>query len=85
MNECQAVFHSPRHAQMGENPELRALFYRLANLLRMCVIPVFIFDGPGRPSRKRGKIVLSKEHWLTMRFKEFIEAFGFFSHDVNHF
>ena len=83
MNDCQAAFHVPRHAQMGENPELKALFYRLANLLHMCTIPVFVFDGPNRPSEKRGKKVIAKPHWLTTRFKEFINAFGFFVHDVS--
>ena len=67
---------------MGENPELRTLFHRLARLLQMCIIPVFVFDGPDRPHRKREKKVSTKPHWLTSRFKEFIEAFGFYSHMV---
>ncbi|KAJ7792482.1 PIN domain-like protein [Mycena olivaceomarginata] len=32
LTQCQAVVHKPRHAQMGRNPELRALFYKLASL-----------------------------------------------------
>lgn len=46
MNESQAAFGHRHHAQMGENPKLRVLFYRLAHLLEICAIPVFVFDGP---------------------------------------
>ncbi|KDR76087.1 hypothetical protein GALMADRAFT_247269 [Galerina marginata CBS 339.88] len=80
MNECQAVFHHRRHAQMGQNPELRTLFYRLAGLLECTVTPVFVFDGPYRPARKRGKAVVRRENWLAKRFREMIDAFGFYSH-----
>jgi hypothetical protein len=83
IHECQAAFFNPRHSQMGENPELRTLFYRLADLLKMCVVPVFVFDGPSRPAKKRGKNVVTQPHWLTDRFKEFIDAFGFYSHMVS--
>jgi Holliday junction resolvase YEN1 len=83
MHECQAVFHHRHHAQMGENPELRTLFHRLANLLGTFIIPIFIFDGMKRPSEKRGKKVPDKPHWLTNRFMEFIDAFGFYSHVVS--
>jgi len=67
---------------MGENPELRTLFYRLANLLQMCLIPIFVFDGAGRPRSKRGHTVSGQAHWITERFASFIEAFGFYSHLV---
>ena len=70
---------------MGENPELRLLFYRLSNLLKIAVIPVFVFDGSGRPSVKRGKRVPTLPHWMTKRFEEFINAFGFYSHTVSAF
>lgn len=83
IHECQAAFFNPRHSQMGENPELHTLFYRLADLLRMCIIPVFIFDGLSHPAKKRGKNVVTQPHWLTDRFKEFIDAFGFYSYTVS--
>lgn len=67
-----------KHAQAGENPELRTLFYRLAYLARLpCLTAVFVFDGPGRPTRKRNKQVIKSEHSLACAFREFIEAFGF--------
>ena len=49
----------------------------------MCTIPVFLFDGPNRLSEKQGKKVIAKPHWLTIQFKELINAFGFFVHDVS--
>ncbi|KAI5797743.1 hypothetical protein EDC01DRAFT_744163 [Geopyxis carbonaria] len=38
----------------GSNPALRTLYYRLLRLLHHNVAPLFIFDGPARPSFKRG-------------------------------
>ncbi|KAJ7366949.1 PIN domain-like protein [Mycena albidolilacea] len=78
LTQCQAVFHKPRHAQMGRNPELRALFYKLASLSDAQVIAVFVFDGPHRPSTKRNKKVLRHPHWLVEEFTELIELFGFY-------
>ena len=66
----------------GENPALRALFYKLARLLNTCILPVFVFDGPWRPSVKRGKKVLTTLNWTAGDFKQLIEAFGFCSHQV---
>lgn len=83
LNQTQAVFnHRGLHAQAGENPELRVLYYRLARLLRLSVTAIFVFDGPKRPARKRGKQVRTKPHWLTEGFKELVAAFGFHSHLV---
>jgi XPG I-region len=65
------------HAQAGENPELRCLFYKLASFLKVPVTPLFVFDGPSRPGSKRGKRVIAKPHWLTKPFQELLEAFGF--------
>lgn len=77
MNACQSVFYHEAHSQTGENPELKALFHRLAHYLKYGIILIFIFDGPGRPSVKRGKKVGSKPHWLTQGFQELITAFGY--------
>lgn len=77
MNECQSIFYHPAHAQAGKNPELRALFYRILRYLKTTATLVFIFDGPDRPSIKRGKQVVAKPHWLTEGFKDLILAAGY--------
>ncbi|KAH9927787.1 PIN domain-like protein, partial [Fomitopsis serialis] len=65
------------HAQSGENPELRTLFFRLARLLRLPVHAIFVFDGPDRPAMKRGRRVVPTGHWMVGAMKCFIEAFGY--------
>ena len=69
-------FHAA-HGKEGENPELRTLFFRCARLMTMPFLPLFIFDGPKRPSVKRGKRITGNQHWLTNGMKGIIEAFGF--------
>ncbi|KAJ7801262.1 hypothetical protein B0H14DRAFT_2278561, partial [Mycena olivaceomarginata] len=71
------VVHKPRHAQMGRNPELRALFYKLASLSD-AHITVFVFNGPHRPSTKHNKKVLQHPPGLWKRFTELLELFGFY-------
>ena len=82
--QCQHIF-VVAHAQAGQNPELRTIFYRLARLLRAAVTPVFVFDGPARPPIKHGKKVLTKPHWLTPKMQELIVAFRFHWIVVSHF
>lgn len=82
MTQCQTVFHKPHHAQMGRNPELRALFFKLAALNQVGVTAVFVFDGPHRPSVKRDKQVKAKPHWLVEEFTELIGLFGFHHYTV---
>jgi hypothetical protein len=65
------------HAQAGENPELRTIFYKLAHLLPIPITPLFVFDGAQRPSMKRGVRVAKKPNWLTRPMQELIGAFGF--------
>ncbi|KAI0736358.1 PIN domain-like protein [Fomitopsis betulina] len=65
------------HAQSGENPELQTLFYRIERLLRLPVHAIFVFDGPERPSTKRGTCVVPTGHWMVTAMKELINAFGF--------
>lgn len=69
-------FHAA-YGREGENPELRTLFFRCARLMAMPLLPVFVFDGPKRPSVKRGKRVNGSAHWLVSGMKEIIQAFGF--------
>ncbi|KAJ7616026.1 PIN domain-like protein [Roridomyces roridus] len=82
MTQCQTVFHKPHHAQMGSNPELRALLYKLLQLIQAGVVAVFVFDGPHRPSVKRGKQVKTKPHWLVEGFVKMIEMSGFHHHQA---
>jgi hypothetical protein len=70
-------FHS-EWSREGENPQLRNLLFRLIKLLNSPFLPLFVFDGPGRPSEKRGKkINRSKPHGLVDGLKRLIVAFGF--------
>ncbi|KAE8234904.1 hypothetical protein CF326_g66 [Tilletia indica] len=39
----------------GHKGEVRMLFFRLAKLHSLPIIPIFVFDGPGRPAVKRNK------------------------------
>ncbi|KDQ54498.1 hypothetical protein JAAARDRAFT_196419 [Jaapia argillacea MUCL 33604] len=69
-------FHAA-YGKEGENPELRTLFFRCSRLMSMPFLPLFVFDGPKRPSVKRGKRVSGNNHWLTTGMKNIINAFGF--------
>lgn len=69
-------FHAA-YGREGENPELRTLFFRCARLLSAPFLPLFVFDGPRRPSVKRGKRISGNQHWLTDGMKNIINAFGF--------
>ncbi|KAK6991996.1 PIN domain-like protein [Favolaschia claudopus] len=82
ITQCQAVFHKPRHAQMGRNPELRALFYKAAALNAAGAEGVFVFDGTHKPLEKRGKRVKAKPHWLIEEFQEMVKKMGFHVHQA---
>jgi holliday junction resolvase YEN1 len=66
---------------MGLNPELRMLFFRLANLFSLPILPIFVFDGPEKPKKKRGSERGATIGWgstkLVRDFKDVIDAFGF--------
>ena len=82
--ESQGVFNGRgySHAQAGENPELKVIFFRLCWLSRTGVSAVVVFDGPNRPKKKRGRSVRSQPHWMTQKFKDLVNAFGFYYHTV---
>ncbi|KAI6030976.1 PIN domain-like protein [Pisolithus marmoratus] len=69
-------FHAA-YGREGENPELRTLFFRCCRLLRLPLLPLFVFDGPKRPAVKRGKRIGDGAHWLTTGMKNIIQSFGF--------
>ena len=39
----------------GKNPALRTFYYRLLRLLSLSIRPLLVFDGPSRPTFKRGR------------------------------
>ena len=83
LNQTQSIFHVPgMHYQVGENPELRILFYRIACFRKLPIHLVFVFDGENRPALKRGINVRVKAHALTNSFQELIEQYGYSSHTV---
>jgi Holliday junction resolvase YEN1 len=69
----------------GENPELRTLFFKCVQLTTSPFLPLFVFDGPKRPSMKRGKKVKGEAYWLTNGTKRMVEAFGFEWRTVSRF
>jgi Holliday junction resolvase YEN1 len=70
------------HAQAGENPELRDLFYKLLNLLKYPITPIFVFDGASRPTSKRGVVVVTRPHWLVNPLKEMLDLLRFLYYTV---
>lgn len=76
-------FHA-EYGREGENPVLRTLFFRCANLMRTTFLPLFVFDGPKRPEIKRGKKITRTPHKLIPGMKQIVEAFGFEWRMVNY-
>ncbi|KAI0077668.1 hypothetical protein K474DRAFT_1690761 [Panus rudis PR-1116 ss-1] len=70
-------FYHATYGREGENPELRTLFFRCARLMSTPFLPLFVFDGPKRPSIKRGKRISGKDHWMVQGMQKIIDAFGF--------
>ncbi|KAJ6448824.1 PIN domain-like protein [Mycena sanguinolenta] len=60
-----------------QNPELVALFSRCSRLFRLPFVPFFVFDGPKRPSIKRGKLIRGNDHSLAVPFQQMLDGFGF--------
>ena len=64
----------------GTNPALRTLYYRLIRLLALPILPLFVFDGPSRPSFKRNQRVARVPAYITSRQQALISLFGFPCH-----
>ena len=70
-------FHAENSTDVGSNPELRLLAFRCFKLLKAGVIPLFMFDGRGRPEQKRGSRKGKRgTHWLNKDFTHMLECFG---------
>ncbi|KAJ6464723.1 PIN domain-like protein [Mycena vulgaris] len=64
------------------NPALRIFFYQLCQFSRAPITLVFVFDGPHRPSIKRGKQVVHCPTQLIDHVKNLIAAFGYYFRDA---
>lgn len=56
------------------------LFYRVAKMYRLGVLPFFVFDGPERPQFKRGgRVMRGGGSWAKKekRMQRILDAFGF--------
>ncbi|KAL9553819.1 hypothetical protein MBANPS3_003111 [Mucor bainieri] len=53
------VFQS-RSSVVGDQSEIRSLFFRFNRLYELGIRPVFVFDGPSRPDYKRNKHINTK-------------------------
>ncbi|OJA14255.1 hypothetical protein AZE42_10491 [Rhizopogon vesiculosus] len=74
---CKLQAFQFRHAQLGENPKLQTLMYKLVALASAPIHAHFVFNGDDHPSIKRGKHVRSAPHWLTQHLQELLNIFGF--------
>lgn len=80
MHSVCAIFRI-NHAGAGKSPELRTLFFRLGNLLKLPLHTIFVFDGLDRLPDK-GRKARNSPHWLTRDFQRMVELFGFQSTEV---
>ncbi len=74
-----------KHSHFGASPELRTLLLQLLTLASFPSNVVAVFDGPGRPSCKRGKKVSSAPHWLTRQNGRTCYGIWFSSHNSEFF
>lgn len=71
------------HVARVKNAQLASIQTWINKLFNMTVLPIFVFDGPSRPVRKRGKLVHGNPHWLEEDFKVMLTAYGFQYHTVH--
>lgn len=68
--------------QVGENRPLQVLFWQVCRLLSVSITPIYVFDGPERPSTKRDRKVKTAPHALMRPYQELIKRAGFHSYVV---
>ncbi|BEJ15554.1 hypothetical protein CspHIS471_0501590 [Cutaneotrichosporon sp. HIS471] len=72
------IFHAQTNRN-GANAFLRTIFYKIAALLQHPVLPVFVFDGPKKPSMKRGHRVMRSfgvNDGYSRQFKDLLDVCG---------
>jgi hypothetical protein len=62
-------YHHASFSKGGENPELRLLFFRLRNLAKLPILPLFVFDGRNRPQIKVRASSRRYQAVLTYRYQ----------------
>ncbi|KAG6819757.1 hypothetical protein H0H93_008969 [Arthromyces matolae] len=81
IDECAAVcLKRGIHSRIGENPELKIFFAKLCYFLSLPATILFVFDGPQRPSYKRGRQVKTVPLWWHGHATRLIKDFGFHSY-----
>ncbi|KAJ7463291.1 PIN domain-like protein, partial [Mycena latifolia] len=66
----------------GQKLVLEELFYQFCNFSLAPVTLVCVFDGPGRPSVKRGTRVVFRPTWLIQHLKTMIKHFGYYVYEA---
>jgi hypothetical protein len=56
---------------------LGRLYEHLVDLLRLPILPLFVFDGPTRPTMKRRRQVYVGAFHIERDFRDIVDAFGF--------
>ncbi|KAH7311675.1 hypothetical protein B0I35DRAFT_377904 [Stachybotrys elegans] len=69
-------------ARGGTNPAIRTLFYRLVRLMSTPIQPIFVFDGPQKPTFKRNKRSGRGDGVAIALAKRLIHLFGFPVHNA---
>ncbi|KAF9559207.1 PIN domain-like protein [Agrocybe pediades] len=82
MAECTgATFAAGVNGQF-EGGALRHLYNRLYHLALLPVTLVFVYDGAGRPSIKRGHSLVDAPLWWVNHSKALVQAFGYHVHEA---
>jgi Holliday junction resolvase YEN1 len=77
-DQVQAYICVFTHIPGGSNPAIRTLYYRLLRLLSASVQPLFVFDGPRKPTFKRNKRSGHNAGSLSnVLTKQMLKLFGF--------
>ncbi|KAJ7603607.1 PIN domain-like protein, partial [Mycena polygramma] len=83
LESCSAALRTSGVPFQGQQiPALKIFFYQLCQLSKAPVILIFVFDGPHKPSVKRGKRVVHRPTALVEHIKRLIKAFGYYFYEA---